>query len=96
MSMVLNGFRDELEKLGGLTSFVRRLQKSPELRRSIMRGSLLGAGTGAASGLMDQRRDPIHGALVGALTGGATGTAFPAWFSRGNMRAADEVARRIR
>lgn len=93
---LVEGFRDEMEKVGNLRALVRRIKSSPALRRSIMRAALLGGGTGAASGAIDPEGSPLRGALVGSITGGLTGTAFPGWFSRANMRAADEARRSLR
>ena len=98
----MSGFGDELVKVARLRSvakFLERIEKSPGLRASLKRSTLLGAGTGAATGLVagdDDKgaiRRMVGGAAVGGLGGAITGGAFPGWFGRQNMRAADEVKR---
>ena len=100
----MHGFANELvkeAKLGSVSRFLKRIEKSPELRSSIRRSTLLGAGTGAATNVMagnDEQgilRRLMGGAAVGAVGGGITGGAFPAWFGKSNMRAADEVKKRL-
>jgi len=94
----IQGFSDELVKTANLKNFARRLVSSPELRHAIRRSAVLGAGTGAISGAL-QHKTPeesrlkkiLGAALLGGAGGAVTGAAFPGWFSRHSMRAADEV-----
>ena len=92
MSPFISGFQDELVKtarLKGVSKYVRRLKKSKELRSAILRSAALGGGTGALTAALGGE-NPLGAAALGALAGGVTGGTFPAWFGRGNMRAADE------
>jgi len=98
----MTGFSMELTKvarLGAVARYLERLNASKGLRSAIRRSALLGAGTGAVSNVMAGNSDQstlrklITGAAVGGIGGAVTGGAFPAWFGRSNMRAADELKR---
>lgn len=91
----VNGFSDELTKTAGLGSLIKRIRNSPELRKSILRSSLLGAGTGAVATAFQSKdekgeRHLMRNILGGAAGGAVTGAAFPGWFSRRSMKATDE------
>lgn len=95
--MFLQGFADELVKTAGVGSAAKRLaerlRSSPELRKAIARSAALGAGTGALQTMVQPKdeRKLLRNMAAGALAGGATGVAFPGWFGRSSMRAADEL-----
>jgi len=100
MDAFVHGFSDELTKVArfrAVAKFLERIKRSPDLRASIRRSAALGAGTGAATGLLagDENKGAVRrmlsGAAVGGLGGAITGSAFPGWFGKANMRAPDEV-----
>lgn len=99
MSPFLRGFASELVKVANpATRFLKRLEESPELRRAIGRGALLGAGTGAVAGGVTHKNGDesragriLRNAAVGAVTGGVTGAIHPGWYSKESYLAADEI-----
>lgn len=82
---------------GALHRLVKRVKKSKDLRDAIRRSAVLGAGTGAATGVLGGDKDKsilrraLGGAAVGAVGGGITGAAFPGWFTKAMRLAPDEV-----
>ncbi len=96
MESLLRGFTDELVKTAGVTELVERAIGGPgsALRKAIARAAALGATTTATQTLV-QPHDPrekqhlLRNALAGAAAGAVTGRAFPAWFARSQMRAAE-------
>ena len=100
MTPMTEGFSDELVKLarlGAASRFMKRLKKSPQLRRSMARAGALGGGTAVAAELLGgdvSLASLAKAGLIGTATGAGTGAAFPAWFSKANMRAADELRKR--
>lgn len=98
MSWFVTGFADELTKLAGppTANLIERLRRSPELRKAIVRSTLLGAGTGAVTGAFTHDKDSgrakkvLTGAALGALGGGITGAVYPGWFDRRSRLASDE------
>lgn len=100
MSPFFVGFANELTKVAGSGHLLERLRNSPELRRAIASGALLGAGTGATTGALSKKNENedragkiLRNAVMGAFVGGGTGAAFPAWFVRENRLAPDEILR---
>ena len=101
MGPMHEGFADELVKTAGRLDAVRRLisriKKSKDLRDAIRRSAVLGAGTGAATGVLGGDKDKsilrraLGGAAVGAVGGGITGASFPGWFTKAMRHAPDEV-----
>lgn len=93
----LGAFVDELEKVAGVTSLLRRLSESPALRKSVRHAALLGGGTGAVAGALSHKNEDesrlrkiLGGATLGALTGGITGAVHPGWYSRESRFAVGE------
>jgi len=92
MSPFITGFQDELvktAKLKGLRKYVKRLEKSKDLRGAIARSAALGGGTGALTAALGGD-SILGGAAVGAAGGAVAGGTFPAWFQRSSMKAPDE------